>query len=64
MSSFLVLGLIPGTPIQITFLLWIVGVVGAVVGTVIWFAHRAHIFRDYYVTAMLVFAVRREPTLR
>jgi hypothetical protein len=63
MSSFLVLGLIPGTPIQITFLLWIIGVIAAIVGVGIWFGRRTHLFRNYYVTAILVLTMRREPNL-
>ncbi|HKR81577.1 MAG TPA: hypothetical protein VJR27_01095 [Candidatus Saccharimonadales bacterium] len=63
MSSFLVLGLIPGTPIQITFVLWLIGVIAALVSFGVWFGHRTHLFRNYVVTALLVMTVRREPNL-
>jgi len=63
MSDFLVLGLIPGTPIQITFVLWIIGVIGALVGFGIWFGQRRHLFRDWLIVTVLVVAMRHEPKL-
>jgi len=63
MSDFLVLGLIPGTPIQITFVLWAVGVIGALIGAGIWFGQRRHLFRDWLIVTVLVVATRQEPEL-
>ena len=63
MSDFLVLGLIPGTPIQITFVLWMTGVVGALIGAGIWFGKRRHLFRDWLIVTVLVVAMRNEPKL-
>ena len=61
MSDFLVLGLIPGTPIQITFALWIFGVIAAVAFVLLYFGKRAHVFRNSIITTMVVVAMRQEP---
>ncbi len=59
MSNFLVLGLIPGTPVQITFALWIFGVTAVVACAGIYFMKRAHLLRDWFITTVVVFVMRR-----
>ena len=61
MSDFLVLGLIPGTPIQITFALWIIGVSAAAAVLAVYFIKRAHLFRNWMVTTMVMVVTRRQP---
>lgn len=58
MSELIVLGLIPGTQLQITFVLWIILVSGLIIGGLLWLGHRAHIFRDWAVTLSLVVLCR------
>ena len=59
MWSFLVLGIIPGTPIQITFALWIIGVATVVVLGGLWLGHRAHLLRNWLIATVFVVTVRR-----
>lgn len=61
MSDFLVLGLVPGTQIQITFLLWLLGASTVVVVVGIWFGHRAHLFRNWLITTAIYVLARRAP---
>ncbi len=63
MSDFLILGLIPGTPIQITFILWIIGVIAALAGFGVWFGKRRHLFRNLAIMTVFVMATHREPNL-
>lgn len=60
MSEFIVLGLIPGTQIQITFLLWIifVSVLGALLLARL--AHRARLVSTWVVTISLFVLTRRK----
>ena len=58
MSDFLVLGLVPGTPIQITFGLWIVGVSLASVGLIVYLVKRAHLVRNWLITACVILTLR------
>ncbi len=60
MSDLIVLGLIPGTQIQITFLLWIVSVSITTFAMLIWIGHRLHIFRDWLIVASLYLLTRRQ----
>lgn len=60
MSELIVLGLIPGTQIQITFALWMVLVTGLGLTTLIWVGHRLHIFRDWVITVSLFVLTKRQ----
>jgi hypothetical protein len=55
MDSLIVLGLIPGTHIQITFAAWVISVVGLSVWLVLRFIRSRHFIR----TALLVVAFSR-----
>lgn len=54
MWEFIVLGIIPGTQIRITFILWALVIIALSVGTIVWAAHRAHVVRDWVITARLI----------
>lgn len=58
MSELIVLGLIPGTHIQITFALWAVGISILSAFCLLWAAHRTHIFRNACISLVL-FALSR-----
>jgi len=60
MSEFIVLGLIPGTHLQITFLLWIVLVIVMSVTSLVWLGHRLHVFRNWIITVSLLLLTRRQ----
>lgn len=60
MSEFIVLGLIPGTQIQITFLLWVIFVITLGVATLVWLAHRARLMSTWIVTLSLFALTRRK----
>lgn len=60
MSELIVLGLIPGTQLQITFLLWMVLVIAVLVGAVAWLCHRARIFRNWLIAAYVLLLTRRQ----
>jgi hypothetical protein len=54
MSELIVLGLIPGTQIQITFILWAIAVLLLGTGALIWLGHRTHLFRNWLITLCLL----------
>jgi hypothetical protein len=54
MSELIVLGLIPGTQMQITFVLWIILTIALGVGLLVWLAHRRHAFRNWVITISLL----------
>ncbi|HEY5668058.1 MAG TPA: hypothetical protein VIR03_02720 [Candidatus Saccharimonadales bacterium] len=60
MSELIVLGLIPGTHVQITFLLWIIAVSIALFAMLAWAMHRMHIFRDWIITVAFLLLTRRQ----
>ncbi len=60
MSDLIVLGLIPGTHLQITFIFWIILVSSATVGSLIWIAHRLHVFRNWIITISLLLLTKRQ----
>jgi hypothetical protein len=64
MYEFIVLGLIPGTQIQITFFLWMLVVV--ILGSVAlgWIGHRTHAFRDWLITLNLLMMTRSATSQR
>lgn len=59
MSEFIVLGLIPGTQLQITFILWLLVVLVLGTGVMLWVARRAHLFRNWLITVCLLMLTRR-----
>ncbi len=61
MSEFIVLGIIPGTQIQITFLLWLLVVVVASVVIGAHIMQRSRMFRNALVTLVLLALVRKSP---
>jgi hypothetical protein len=60
MHELIVLGLVPGTHIQITFFLWIVLVVSVVAGVLIWAGHRTHLFRNWIIAITFAVLIRRQ----
>jgi len=54
MSELIVLGLIPGTHLQITFIFWIALVILVAVLSLVWLAHRLHVFRNWLITVRLL----------
>lgn len=63
MSELIVLGLVPGTQIRITFVLWAILMAGLLVGVVIWLGHRTHVFRNWLITMRLLMLTRHQPNL-
>jgi hypothetical protein len=59
MHELIVLGLIPGTTLQITFLLWLFAVVALAATALVWLGHRTHIFRDWLITLSLLRMTRK-----
>ncbi len=59
MSELIVLGLIPGTKIQITFILWVLLVVSIVIGCLVTAMRRTHLLRDWVVTVSLFMLTRQ-----
>ena len=60
MSELIVLGLIPGTHIQITFIVWIILIVGASVGALFWLGR--FMLTAWVITLRLLALTRKEPT--
>ncbi len=61
MSEFIVLGLIPGTQIQITFLLWLLVVLTISIFAGAHIVQRSRMFRNALVTLVLLALSRRTP---
>ena len=59
MSEFIVLGIIPGTQVQITFLLWIIIVSGVGVLTVAWLVKRTRLVSRFAITLSIFVLTRR-----
>lgn len=62
MSELIVLGLIPGTHIQITFLAWIVLIVGSSVAALFWLGR--FILAAWVITLRLLALTRGTPNLQ
>lgn len=60
MSDLIVLGLIPGTQLQITFILWVILVIALGISILIWIGHRLNVFRDWAITLTLLMLTRRQ----
>jgi len=54
MSELIVLGLIPGTKIQITFVLWIMLTIALVIGLLVRLGHRRSAFRNWFISISLL----------
>lgn len=54
MSEFIVLGLVPGTQLQITFILWLLVVSGLIAAFLLWLGHRTNAFRIWAITLSLL----------
>jgi hypothetical protein len=59
MSEIIVLGLIPGTKIQITFLLWLIGLVGVGAYVVVRYERRSARLRSWLIVTTFMIAMRR-----
>jgi hypothetical protein len=59
MSELIVLGLIPGTHIQITFILWILMVTVLLTAALVSIARRTHLLRNWIV-AIRIFMLMRQ----
>lgn len=64
MSELIVLGLLPGTQIRITFIFWILLMAGLVFGALLWLDYRMHTFRNWLITLDLLILTRHEPDLK
>ena len=60
MQTFVVLGLIPGTNIQITFLMWQIVAGSLLLLSGLWLLHRAHVLRNWLVGLALLKLTRRQ----
>lgn len=49
MSELIVLGLVPGTHIQITFMLWLVASSILAIGGLVWLVRRGNLLRDWII---------------
>lgn len=58
MQNLIVLGLVPGTHLQITFLIWIITAILIGLFVTIWFVHRIHLIRNYIVGARMILITR------
>jgi len=63
MYDIIVLGLIPGTQIQITFFVWLFVAASALIVITGWRAHRARLATIWLVTLSLLLVTRRSPQL-
>ena len=59
MSEIIVLGLIPGTHIQITFLLWLLALSGVVAYALVRYSRRKQLLRTWLVTTSVMLLMRR-----
>ena len=60
MSEFIVLGLIPGTQLQITFVLWALLSTAVFVCGLVWIDHKTHAFRNWVVAANVFILIRSQ----
>ncbi|HUS26232.1 MAG TPA: hypothetical protein VMY99_02705 [Nevskiaceae bacterium] len=62
MSDIIVLGLIPGTQIQITFVLWIIAVGGMCLSLLSYYIRRKRLLRDLLIAASFALIIRHPYT--
>lgn len=60
MSELIVLGLIPGTHLQISFVLWLLLVVGLLTTHFVRVARRLHLMRNWIISLRMVLLTRRK----
>ena len=60
MSEFIVLGLIPGTQMQITFLVWLVVAVGLAAYIVGCIGYRTQVFQAWLIATSIIAQVQRQ----
>jgi hypothetical protein len=58
MQNLIVLGLVPGTHLQITFLIWIVMAILIGLFVAVWFVRRVHVIRNYIVGTRMISITR------
>ncbi|MEK7153612.1 MAG: hypothetical protein AAB834_06690 [Patescibacteria group bacterium] len=61
MFELIVLGQVPGTQLQITFVFWLSLVVGLLVSGLVWVEHRTHAFRNWIIIINLLLITRNTP---
>jgi len=59
MSELIVLGLIPGTKIQITFVLWVLLVTAIAVFGIVNVMRRTHLLRNWVITVSILMLTRQ-----
>ncbi len=59
MQNLIVLGLVPGTGIQITFLAWLVFVIATALLGVVWLVRRARLIRNWLIATSLFIVTHR-----
>lgn len=59
MQNFIVLGLVPGTHLQITFLIWTFMAAGLLVLTGVWILRRRHVVRRWVLATVTYWTIRR-----
>jgi hypothetical protein len=64
MSEIIVLGLIPGTHIQITFVLWVALIVILFVSLTVRVVRRKHLLENWIVSVSLMVLTRRQTIAR
>lgn len=60
MSEFIVLGLIPGTQMQITFLVWLIVAIGLTVYIVGRISYRTQAFQAWLIATSIMAQVQRQ----
>lgn len=64
MSELIVLGLIPGTQIQITFIFWVLVVAALVITGLVSVARRTHVLRNWIISVRLLILMRQATIAR
>ena len=64
MSELIVLGLVPGTQIQITFIFWLLVVMVLVISGMVTLVRRTHILRDWFISIRLLILMRQSTIAR
>lgn len=58
MQNFIVLGLVPGTHLQITFFIWLIGAASLLLIILGWIAKRKHVMRNWLVAVLASRTIR------